>query len=87
MDKSVISQARFVRYDPLRDSGTLMLDGQTLQNLEVLENGMVLEWNGRASHNQVLSRLSTNCSECPRCVCASMLHAWACWTLYLEKWT
>mmetsp|Transcript_28787 Transcript_28787/g.86393 ORF Transcript_28787/g.86393 Transcript_28787/m.86393 type:complete len:1227 (-) Transcript_28787:2817-6497(-) len=40
MDKSVISQGRFQRYDPLRDGGTLMLDGQTLQNLEVLENGI-----------------------------------------------
>jgi len=38
IDEKVISQGRFLEYSPLRHGGTLLLDGQTLQNLEVLEN-------------------------------------------------
>eukprot|EP00041_Stephanoeca_diplocostata_P029567 m.877656 g.877656 ORF g.877656 m.877656 type:complete len:1327 (+) comp23582_c0_seq5:181-4161(+) len=38
IDTQVISQGHFRYYNPLKHGGTLMLDGQTLQNLEVLEN-------------------------------------------------
>ena len=40
LDKKIISQGRFQDYDPLKHGGTLMLDGQTLQNLEILENNV-----------------------------------------------
>ncbi|ORY49140.1 hypothetical protein BCR33DRAFT_753229 [Rhizoclosmatium globosum] len=38
LDKDLVSARNFQIYDPLRRSGNLILDGQTLLNLEVFEN-------------------------------------------------
>ncbi|KAJ3342105.1 DNA mismatch repair protein msh6 [Gonapodya sp. JEL0774] len=38
LDRELISQAKFSQYDPMRRLGTLLLDGQTLKNLEILLN-------------------------------------------------
>ncbi|KAI9335459.1 putative DNA mismatch repair protein Msh6 [Obelidium mucronatum] len=38
LDKDLVSARNFSIYDPLRQSGNLILDGQTLLNLEVFEN-------------------------------------------------
>ncbi|KAJ3063792.1 DNA mismatch repair protein msh6, partial [Rhizoclosmatium hyalinum] len=38
LDKDLVSARNFQIYDPLRQSGNLILDGQTLLNLEVFEN-------------------------------------------------
>ncbi|KAJ3298249.1 DNA mismatch repair protein msh6 [Borealophlyctis nickersoniae] len=38
LDKELVSARNFHIYDPVRRAGTLVLDGQTLKNLEVFEN-------------------------------------------------
>eukprot|EP00730_Choanoeca_flexa_P003225 TRINITY_DN11332_c0_g2_i4.p1 TRINITY_DN11332_c0_g2~~TRINITY_DN11332_c0_g2_i4.p1 ORF type:complete len:1069 (+),score=317.75 TRINITY_DN11332_c0_g2_i4:188-3208(+) len=38
IDEQLLPQATFVKYDPMHHGSTLVLDGQTLQNLEVLSN-------------------------------------------------
>ncbi|KAJ3091283.1 DNA mismatch repair protein msh6 [Quaeritorhiza haematococci] len=38
LDKDMLSARNFHAYDPVRHSGSLVLDGQTLLNLEVFEN-------------------------------------------------
>ncbi|EGD83460.1 hypothetical protein PTSG_04067 [Salpingoeca rosetta] len=38
LDKSLLSQGTFFSYDPLHHGATLVIDGQTLQNLDVLCN-------------------------------------------------
>lgn len=38
LERQLLSQRNFARYDPLRRTGTLMLDSQTLLNLDVLQN-------------------------------------------------
>jgi len=38
LDKNLISLKNFHIYDPLRGSSSLILDGQTLVNLEIFEN-------------------------------------------------
>ncbi|KAI8616461.1 muts domain V-domain-containing protein [Chytriomyces sp. MP71] len=38
LDKDLVSAKNFQIYDPMRQSGNLILDGQTLLNLEVFEN-------------------------------------------------
>ncbi|KAJ3035450.1 DNA mismatch repair protein msh6 [Rhizophlyctis rosea] len=38
LDKELVSARNFHLYDPVRQFGTLVLDGQTLKNLEVFEN-------------------------------------------------
>ena len=37
---SMLTQAQFMQYDPMREGSCLMLDGQTLQNLDILENSV-----------------------------------------------
>eukprot|EP00761_Pharyngomonas_kirbyi_P004414 gb/GECH01004418.1/.p1 GENE.gb/GECH01004418.1/~~gb/GECH01004418.1/.p1 ORF type:complete len:1061 (+),score=256.66 gb/GECH01004418.1/:1-3183(+) len=37
-DEDLVSMKNFSEYDPIRDSGNLILDGQTLLNLEILGN-------------------------------------------------
>ncbi|KAJ3219606.1 DNA mismatch repair protein msh6 [Dinochytrium kinnereticum] len=38
LDKELVSIGNFIKYDPIGDAGTLVLDGKTLANLEVFEN-------------------------------------------------
>jgi DNA mismatch repair protein MSH6 len=38
LDQELLSAKNIHLYDPLRHSGTLVLDGQTLLNLEIFEN-------------------------------------------------
>ncbi|KAL2916362.1 DNA mismatch repair protein msh6 [Polyrhizophydium stewartii] len=38
LDSDLVSAGNFHIYDPIRSSGTLILDGQTLLNLEIFEN-------------------------------------------------
>lgn len=38
IDKELVSAKNFHSYDPIRHSGSLILDGQTLINLEIFEN-------------------------------------------------
>ncbi|KAJ3053991.1 DNA mismatch repair protein msh6 [Rhizophlyctis rosea] len=38
LDKELVSARNFHLYDPVRHTGTLILDGQTLKNLEMFEN-------------------------------------------------
>ena len=38
IDMTLVSRGRFIVYDPLKHGACLMLDGQTLHNLEILEN-------------------------------------------------
>ncbi|KAJ3415706.1 DNA mismatch repair protein msh6 [Chytridiales sp. JEL 0842] len=46
LDKELVTAGNFHIYDPLRQSGTLVLDGQTLQNLDVFENSSNGDING-----------------------------------------
>ena len=38
LDKDLLSQGYFTSYHPIRENGTLVLDGQTLTNLEIFTN-------------------------------------------------
>ncbi|KAI7863174.1 muts domain V-domain-containing protein [Spinellus fusiger] len=38
LDKDIVSAKRIYKYDPIRSSNSLVLDGQTLANLEVFQN-------------------------------------------------
>ena len=40
IDKTLLTQGRFLIYNPIEHGSSLMLDGQTLQNLEILENNV-----------------------------------------------
>jgi DNA mismatch repair protein MSH6 len=55
LDKELVTAGNFHTYDPLRQSGTLVLDGQTLQNLDVFENS------GSGGSDGTLFKLLNNC--------------------------
>jgi DNA mismatch repair protein MSH6 len=38
LDKQLVSLGQVFEYDPIRQAGTLILDGQTLENLEIFQN-------------------------------------------------
>ncbi|KNC73526.1 hypothetical protein SARC_13915, partial [Sphaeroforma arctica JP610] len=40
LDMELLSHGHFTAYDPMRQGKSLLMDGQTLKNLEVLENNM-----------------------------------------------
>eukprot|EP00053_Salpingoeca_punica_P015373 m.141445 g.141445 ORF g.141445 m.141445 type:complete len:1202 (+) comp16694_c0_seq1:90-3695(+) len=50
IDRNLLSQGNFRMYDPLRQGGSLLLDGQTLQNLEILENNIDRGIKGTLQH-------------------------------------
>ncbi|KXS11873.1 DNA mismatch repair protein Msh6 [Gonapodya prolifera JEL478] len=56
LDRELISQGKFSLYDPMRRAGTLLLDGQTLKNLEILQNK-----DDASSRGTLLERIQ-NCS-------------------------
>ncbi|KAI9201827.1 DNA mismatch repair protein msh6 [Polychytrium aggregatum] len=57
LDKQLVSVKNFHVYDPIRQSGTLILDGQTLLNLEIFENS--LDGSGDGTLFQLLNRCVT----------------------------
>ncbi|KAJ1343439.1 hypothetical protein BSLG_002028 [Batrachochytrium salamandrivorans] len=56
LDTNLVSAGNFHMYDPIRSSGTLILDGQTLMNLEVFQNSSDLTDKG------TLFKLLNQCS-------------------------
>ncbi|KAF9286408.1 DNA mismatch repair protein msh6 [Mortierella alpina] len=55
LDKELLSFKNFYNYDPVRQASTLILDGQTLSNLEVFQN------NGDGSEAGTVLRLLNRC--------------------------
>jgi len=69
LDENLLGQGTFRPYDPLQHGASLLLDGQTLQNLEILENNV-----DRGRKGTLLSLL---------CHCSSpfgrrLFHRWLC---------
>eukprot|EP01134_Creolimax_fragrantissima_P008209 CFRG8209T1 len=76
LDKQLLSHGHFTAYDPMREGQSLLMDGQTLKNLEILENSAGAGKDGTLFH--LLNHCKTPFGT-------RMLSRWVCHPLRAKK--